>query len=237
MTSGLLLLHDLDHEAVSAVFVRSRERATEETLIMQFTPMTRKVKYEADMSGDFAKEIASTPGNKTLLSCIQCGTCSGTCPSSLWMDYTPRRIIGMTRAGFKKEVLQSFTIWLCASCYSCTVDCPKNIKITDIMYALKRAAMHENLYPKTFPVPVLAREFHRNVLEYGRNSEARVVLRTYLKSRPFSHLSKVYLGFRLWMSGRLQMGRDRVRQRRRFTQYLDRAAKKADRARQRSRAA
>ena len=118
----------------------------------------RRIKYQEELDLDFADQVAAMPGAADLKRCIQCGTCSATCPVSLYMDLTPRRVVAMTRAGFKKEVLESNTIWLCASCYSCTVECPKGIKITDIMYALKRLAIQEGAYPKRFPTPVLARE-------------------------------------------------------------------------------
>ena len=47
----------------------------------------------------------------------------------------PRQIIAMIRAGLRAEVLSSYTTWLCASCYACTVARPRQIRITDIMYA------------------------------------------------------------------------------------------------------
>ncbi|HUU45392.1 MAG TPA: 4Fe-4S dicluster domain-containing protein [Acidobacteriota bacterium] len=179
---------------------------------MRDRPITREVKYEAELQPRFGQRIASIPGNEKLSSCIQCGTCSGTCPLSIYMDYTPRRIIAMTRAGFKDEVLSSFTIWLCASCYACTVECPKEIGITDIMYALKRYAIQEGACRKRFPISVLAREFFGAVLKYGRSPEGRVLLRLYLKSNPFQMLRNSRLGLRLLMRGRFGLGADSIRQ-------------------------
>ena len=48
---------------------------------------------------------------------------------------------------------RSRTIWLCASCYACTTRCPAGIKITDIIYALKRLAMAR---PDVSGIPELA---------------------------------------------------------------------------------
>ena len=36
-----------------------------------------------------------------ITNCLQCGTCSGTCPAIEFMDHTPRQIIGMIRADIK----------------------------------------------------------------------------------------------------------------------------------------
>src|ERR1700690_4059335 len=110
--------------------------------------LRRTIKYESDRVKGFGRKVMSVPGCEDLESCIQCGTCSGVCPLSIYMDYTPRQVMELTRSDFKNEVLRSTTIWLCASCYACTVECPKQIRITDIMYELKQRAMHDQIYPK-----------------------------------------------------------------------------------------
>ncbi len=127
----------------------------------------RTIKYEADRVRGFAKEIMSVSGCEQLQSCIQCGTCSGTCPLSIYMDFSPRQVMALVRADFKNEVLRSHTVWLCASCYACTVECPRQIRITDIMYALKQRAIKDGIYPKRFPIPVLAKEFFEMVRRKG----------------------------------------------------------------------
>ncbi len=141
----------------------------------------RRIKYESELDAGFGEKIAGMAYGEKLFSCIQCGTCSATCPVSHYMDYTPRRIIAMVRAGFRDEVLNSVTIWLCASCYSCTVECPREIKITDVMYALKQEAIAAGTYPKRFPIPVLAREFFRGVAANGRNNEGPLMVRLLLR--------------------------------------------------------
>jgi heterodisulfide reductase subunit C len=169
------------------------------------------LKYEEELDGRFGDEIASTPGGGNLHSCIQCGNCSGGCPVSLYMDYTPRRIIAMTRAGFKKEVLNSHTIWLCASCYNCTVECPREIKITDIMYALKQRAIKEGVHPRRFAIPTLAREFFGTVMRYGRNHESELLVRMYLKTNPFAMLKQATLGLKLFLRGRMPIFPEKIK--------------------------
>jgi heterodisulfide reductase subunit C len=92
------------------------------------------------------------------------------------MDLTPRKVINLTRAGFKDDVLSCHTIWLCSSCYACVNQCPREIGITDIMYALKQRAMRDKKYPKGMPTPVLARVFYNTVSNRGRISEIRLVI-------------------------------------------------------------
>jgi quinone-modifying oxidoreductase subunit QmoC len=177
------------------------------------SPWAGRVQYESELDPGFPETIARLPGGENLLGCIQCGTCAGSCPVSPYMDLTPREIIAMTRAGFKREVLGSRTIWLCASCYACTVACPKQIRITDIMYALKRQAIQEGRHPKRFPITVLAREFYKQVRRYGRNSEGQLIVRLYANTNPLHALKNLTLGLRLFLRGRIDLKAEKVRDR------------------------
>jgi len=46
----------------------------------------RTIKYEGDRVRGFAREIMKVSGCEQLQSCIQCGTCSGTCPLSIYIN-------------------------------------------------------------------------------------------------------------------------------------------------------
>ncbi|MFB3896153.1 MAG: 4Fe-4S dicluster domain-containing protein, partial [bacterium] len=89
----------------------------------------KTVTLEQEMQLGFLDEIYAIPAGEKIKDCIQCGTCTGSCPVSFVMDHAPRKLWGMIRAGMRDEVLSSNTIWLCASCYSCSVRCPQEIKI------------------------------------------------------------------------------------------------------------
>ncbi len=163
------------------------------------------VKLEADLDKNFGETIAREAHGEKLFGCIQCGNCSAACPLSVWMDYTPRKVIAMVRAGFKQEVLSNRTVWLCASCYQCAVECPKGIKITDVMYALKREAIENKVYPKNFPVPILARTFFNEVKRTGRINEIFLLTNYYLRYNIFKMLGYASLGMKLFMKRRLSL--------------------------------
>jgi quinone-modifying oxidoreductase subunit QmoC len=173
--------------------------------------ISRTMKYQQEAVPEWSEQLRELPGCERVFSCIQCGTCSGTCPLSIYMDYTPRRIIQLIREGFKTEALSSNTIWLCASCYSCAAHCPQDIHLTDVMYALKQQAIKEGLYPKHLPIPVLAREFYEGVKRNGRNSEFWVVLRFALKSNPLLLLKMAGSGLDLMRTGRLSLKSERIK--------------------------
>lgn len=171
----------------------------------------RKMKHQREAQPEWAHEIKKLPGCEKLFSCIQCGTCSGTCPLSIYMDYTPRRIINLVREGFRTDALSSQTIWLCASCYACTVRCPQQIQLTDVMYSLKREAIRHELYPKHFAIPILSREFYHLVSRNGRSSEMWLVLRMALKSNPWILLTMLGTGWNLFRTGRMTLRQDKIR--------------------------
>jgi heterodisulfide reductase subunit C len=167
--------------------------------------LKRTIKYESDRVKGFGREVMSVPGCEQLENCIQCGTCSGLCPLSIFMDQTPRQVMELTRSDFKNEVLQSTTIWLCASCYACTVECPKQIRITDIMYELKQRAIHEGFYPKRFPIPVLAQEFYKMSRKRGRVTENFLATILFLKTNILAAVGMWRLGLNLFIRGRFPL--------------------------------
>jgi len=126
------------------------------------------------------------------------------------MDFTPRRMIALVREGFREDALSCKTIWLCASCYSCVVHCPRQIHITDVMYSLKREAIQQKLYPRHFPIPVLAQEFYRLVRRRGRSSEFWLVLRMSLRSHPLQLFTMIRTGWQLARTGRLSLRQERI---------------------------
>lgn len=191
----------------------------------------RTIKYEADRVRGFAGEIMSVSGCEQLQSCIQCGTCSGTCPLSIYMDFSPRQVMALVRADFKNEVLRSKTVWLCASCYACTVECPRQIRITDIMYALKQRAIQEGIYPRHFPIPILAKEFSQMVRSKGRITETLLVMRLFLKANWRAVLSSWRLGLGLIRTGRFVIRHERIERRVELADMLAAAENNNDRER------
>jgi quinone-modifying oxidoreductase subunit QmoC len=175
--------------------------------------LQRTIKYESDRTIGFGREVMSVPGCEQLETCIQCGTCSGVCPLSIFMDHTPRQVMELTRSDFKKDVLQSVTIWLCASCYACTVECPKQIRITDIMYELKQRAIHEGIYPKRFPIPVLAQEFYKMSHKHGRVTENFLATIMFMKTDFMAAVGMWRLGLNLILRGRFPLKIESIKRR------------------------
>jgi len=144
-----------------------------------------------------------------LVHCLQCGTCSGSCPNGSDMDYTPRTLFALIRAGERDKVLSSNTMWCCVSCYACTTRCPQQIPITDIMYALKRMALEEGTAATS--APALARTFTQLLEKYGRSFELGLATRYYLANRPLAMLRMGPLGLSLFSKGRMSLVPTKIR--------------------------
>jgi heterodisulfide reductase subunit C len=153
--------------------------------------------------------------------CIQCGTCSVFCPMIEYMDYSPRVLNAMLMAGRHDEVLRSRAIWACTGCYACTVECPKQLPVTESIYALKRASMRASAYPRRFVTPVLARQFVRMINKQGRSSEAWISLALYLRTRPLQLLRYAPVALRLMRRGRLPLRHESVREPAQLRRVLD----------------
>jgi|PlaIllAssembly_1097288.scaffolds.fasta_scaffold02778_3 quinone-modifying oxidoreductase, subunit QmoC len=186
-----------------AVFTRAKDESV----------IRRRIRYQREADVSWTERVVSQPGCEGLYGCIQCGTCSASCPLAIYMDFTPRRIIQLVREGFHHDVLRSQTIWLCASCYACAVHCPQDIHITDVMYTLKREAIAANVAPKRFPIPVLAGVFYDMVRKHGRTSEFWVVLRLLLRTNPLGFFSMARTGIALLRTRRLSFVQDRIKAR------------------------
>lgn len=169
--------------------------------------------------------IAATPGDSHLDRCIQCGTCGGSCPSGADMDHTPRAIFAMIDAGWEDTVLHSNTPWYCVSCYFCTVRCPQEIHITDLMYSLKRMAVQRGIYKEldAGAAPEWSGNFINMVEHFGRAFELGLVMRHYLRHRPLDAVKKSFFGLEMFTKRRMDVMPTRIRNMNQLTAILDKA--------------
>lgn len=92
--------------------------------------------------GEFVQQVEEISG-ENLLACNQCGKCSAGCPIAFSMDLLPSQVIRMAQLGIE-DVLESQTIWTCASCLTCVARCPKGVDLPRIMEALRLLSMQRS---------------------------------------------------------------------------------------------
>ena len=153
----------------------------------------------------FVEEISAIPGGESIRLCMQCGTCTASCPSANRMDHTPAQLIAMVRADMREEVLSSNAMWYCLSCYLCTVRCPRGIKQTDLMHALEYLAVREGLSHRGTLTPTMYRSFNHFACSLGSLPEFGFMTWFYLLSNPLRAFRMLPVALNLLRHGRLSI--------------------------------
>ena len=91
----------------------------------------------------FLKKIVALSA-EAITACDQCGTCSGSCPMISEMDVTPSQLMRMVQLG-QSEVLDTKTMWVCASCFACTVRCPRGLDVSKVAEALRQVTLRRSV--------------------------------------------------------------------------------------------
>ena len=138
----------------------------------------------------------------TPLACYQCGKCGAGCPLKENLDYTPSQIMHLIRLGQEDLVLGCKSIWLCASCETCTTRCPQDVDIARIMDACRALAFHRGLSPAVPQVGAFYKATRANLRKFGRMYEA--LLLASLKVRTGEYMKDVDLGMELMKRGKLK---------------------------------
>lgn len=116
----------------------------------------------SEIDPKFKYEIAKMHGGEKLMRCFQCGTCTSDCPVARFSEtYRPRQIIRMTQLGLRDRVLNSDTLWLCASCFTCTDRCPQDVEVASVIRVLRNLAAERGCIPQVF------KEQASSILESG----------------------------------------------------------------------
>ena len=152
---------------------------------------------------DRAFAQALTPTDASLRTCIQCGTCSASCPSAHAMDYSPRMLWRMVQLGLTDEVLRSKAMWLCSICYQCQVRCPRGIPLTETITRLKRLALERGT-ARWKESTAFYRTFADVMRRYGHTRELEFMARYFLATNPLSALGYTKMGLTLFLRGKVR---------------------------------
>ena len=145
------------------------------------------------------------PVQEMVRACIQCGTCTGSCPNEFAMDHTPRKLWRMVLMDQTEEIFQSKTFALCSACYYCTLRCPRGLPLTEAMEALKQIAAKQNL-PRYKHSVGFYKSFIQSVRRHGRVNEMEFMKMYFagLKN-PLIPLRFASLGIKLLFRGKVSM--------------------------------
>lgn len=113
--------------------------------------------------------------------CYQCGKCTAGCPVAFAMDKTPREIMRLLQLSMTDEALKSQTIWLCASCQTCSVRCPREVDIATVMESARIMAKKKG-YVTEKNMNIFHDIFLKSVENNGRVHELALILGFNLQS-------------------------------------------------------
>ena len=162
--------------------------------------MEKKTQAEA-----FLEDICAIPGGEGIRLCIQCGTCTASCPHADRMQHTPSQLIAMARAGMREEVLSSNAMWYCLSCYLCTVRCPRGIKQTGLMHALECLSVRAGLSHGRTLTPAMYRSFNDFVYSLGSLPEFGFMTWFHMLTNPLRAFRMLPIALSLLKRGRLSI--------------------------------
>ena len=149
--------------------------------------MTEDVRISPDFT--FLEEIEAA-GPFNVAACFQCRKCTNGCPASFAMDIFPDRIIRLAILGRIGEVLESHTIWICASCETCTTRCPNGVRIAELMDYFKELALHAGITPALPSVAAFYRTFLDNLKLTGRVFEVGLLPAYWVRSGQVASMFK-----------------------------------------------
>ncbi len=135
--------------------------------------------------------------------CYQCQKCSAGCPVVSSMDIFPNQVIRQIQYGRREKILTSKTIWICASCHTCSVRCPNDIDLARVMDSLRHLARRSGLKAGETEIPVFHSVFLDSIRATGRIHELSLIMRFKLKTKDF--LKDAGLGWEMFRRGKIKI--------------------------------
>ena len=159
----------------------------------------------------FLDEVEQGSGIK-VSACFQCRKCTNGCPVTFAMDIYPDQVMRYIQLGLKQELRESATIWVCASCETCTTRCPNEIDIAGVMDFLKQSVVGEKAKAAESKVLAFHQAFLDDIRKRGRIFEAGLMQNYMLKSgewlqkmKDLTIMDEMRLGWTMYRKGRLNL--------------------------------
>jgi len=151
----------------------------------------------------FLEQVNEKINGVPLQRCYHCRKCTAGCPLAFAMEYNPNKVIKMIQMGRRNEVLNSATIWLCASCETCITRCPNEVDIARMMDALRQMAIESGVAAKEKNILKFHEAFLSNIRMGGRINEPTMMVQYNLKSGDL--FSDMAMGIDMFMKGKLAL--------------------------------
>jgi len=178
--------------------------------------MSAETLIRPDLS--FLAAVEARSGQK-VSRCYQCRKCTNGCPASFAMDVMPNQVMRMIQLGLEEELLRSKTIWVCASCQTCTTRCPNDIDIAHLMDTLRQLSQESGVPPGEPNVVKFHKAFLDSIRRHGRVFELEMVALYKLATLDF--FSDTKLAWEMLKRGKLKFLPSRVKEKGEIRQMFD----------------
>ncbi len=163
---------------------------------------------------DFLKKVEAESKVK-VSACFQCGKCSNGCPVSFAMDWHPYQVVRFVHLGAKDKLVNSKTIWVCASCQTCLTRCPNEIDIPRLMDYLKETVCDGEGSIAEKNTALFHQQFLKSVKAHGRVFEGGMMNGYLIKSgaafKPQEAITNAKLGLKMLLKHRLKFFPHRIK--------------------------
>jgi heterodisulfide reductase subunit C len=102
------------------------------------------------------------------------------------MDLVPPQLMHAIQLGLKDVVYKSKTMWLCASCLTCSTRCPQDIDIAEAMNTIKILMYRKGKEPQIPDVLKFSKSFVENLNWFGRLYELGMIAMLKLRTGKFT---------------------------------------------------
>jgi Fe-S oxidoreductase len=107
-----------------------------------------------------------TQASNRIMTCIQCGKCTGGCPES---GKTPFNIRMLVRKRQFQSAIDAAVPWYCTSCGACTIRCPRDVKPSEFIIDLRSSYVEDGQIPNSIQKALENTMVQRNPWGRSRN--------------------------------------------------------------------
>jgi Fe-S oxidoreductase len=112
------------------------------------------IKQKAQQESQSDPEVVKEQVGKTFEACMQCGTCTGVCPSVKIRNYSPRLVLRNLALDRATDVNVDDAVWSCVTCNSCVENCPRGTELVDLVKTVRHNTVEAGNLPKQLKKPL-----------------------------------------------------------------------------------
>jgi len=112
------------------------------------------IKQQAQKESQTDPEILKKQIGKTFEGCMQCGTCTGVCPSVQIHNYSPRLVLRNLALDRATDTNVDDAVWSCVTCNSCVEHCPRGTELLSLVKNVRKNTVAAGNLPKQLKSPL-----------------------------------------------------------------------------------